>query len=120
METGVLVLGIGSSSAKALAYGQPLQPVLSHVDARSAAWVERVRRWVALCDYLYLRRFGDFCTRYGLAAWTDLLDLHTLQWGRPLLGWLELGPDPQHHTPYRQAFERQQKLYCALMVQELF
>lgn len=123
----VSISSLVSSLVPLDAHDQPLEPVLSYADARSAAWAERVppslertgcpkgsaywpaqiawwrsahpnraervRRWVSVCDYLYLRWFGGYCTSYGLAAWTGLLDRHTLQWDAPLLDWLELSPD---------------------------
>jgi gluconokinase len=52
----------------------------------------RVRRWMSLPEYLYLRLFGRTQCSYSLASWGGLLNRATLEWDREWLERLDLDP----------------------------
>ncbi len=50
----------------------------------------RVRQWLSLPDYLYLRLFGRTQSSISLASWSGLLNRHTLSWDASWLHYLRL------------------------------
>lgn len=53
----------------------------------------RVRRWVSLGEYLFLRWFGEARCSLSVASWSGLLNRHTLDWDRETLEALDLAPE---------------------------
>ncbi len=53
----------------------------------------RVKRWVSVGEYLFLRWFGEARCSLSVASWSGLLNRHTLEWDQATLAALELTPD---------------------------
>jgi gluconokinase len=51
----------------------------------------RTARWVTLCDWLFLRLFGEVAQSLSVASWSGLLDRHALDWDAGWLDYLGLG-----------------------------
>ena len=56
-------------------------------------WLEQAALWVSIADYLYLTVFGYASTSYSIAAWTGLLNRHTLTWDQELFDHLPIEPE---------------------------
>jgi gluconokinase len=52
----------------------------------------QAERWMTLGEWLFDQFFGRSIITYSAAAWTGLLNRHTLQWDRDLLDYLQLDP----------------------------
>lgn len=53
----------------------------------------RVRHWLSLGEYLFLRLFGVRRISTSVASWSGLLDRHRLTWDEPMLEQLPLSVD---------------------------
>lgn len=53
----------------------------------------RVRHWLSLGEYLFLRLFGVRRISTSVASWSGLLDRHRLAWDAPMLDQLPLSVD---------------------------
>jgi len=60
-----------------------------------ASLTRRVKRWLPVGSLLYGRWFASSAVpiSYSVAAWSGLLDRHTLQWDQELRGHLRMGPE---------------------------
>ncbi|MFQ6126076.1 MAG: gluconokinase [Candidatus Heimdallarchaeota archaeon] len=56
-------------------------------------WMEQVSLWASIADYLFLKVFGYSSTSYSIAAWTGLLNRHTLTWDDELFAHLPIKPE---------------------------
>ncbi len=53
----------------------------------------RVRYWMSLGEYLYLRWLGQRACSYSIASWTGLLNRQTLEWDAELIRALPISAD---------------------------
>lgn len=56
-------------------------------------WLKQATHWVSIADYLYFTIFGYASTSYSIAAWTGLLNRHTLTWDKELFDHLPIEPE---------------------------
>lgn len=49
-------------------------------------WVQKVRHWVTLGDWIYFKLFGRWGCSYSVASWEGMLDRRRLVWDDALLG----------------------------------
>ncbi len=53
---------------------------------------DHVERWMTLGEWLFDQFFGRSTVTYSAAAWTGLLNRHTMQWDHDLLAHLQIDP----------------------------
>jgi gluconokinase len=51
---------------------------------------EKVKRWISLGEYIWLKLFGQAAVSYSAASWTGLLDRKRLVWDEELLDFLPI------------------------------